>query len=338
MKPAALDLFCGAAGGWSLGLHRAGVETMAACEIDDWRRAVFAANNPAVRMYADVRCLTASRLLADLGRLPDWIVGSPPCQDASSANPGGKGVDGERTGLFFEAIRLVAECRPAWVCLENVPGIRNRGADRIIAELEAIQYTVWPLVVGARHVGAPHKRDRVWFVAANAAPVLRAPIKRPQSDGDRASGRHVPAADPHAHGGGQHGRAGDGEMGGRVDRAPADADQVRREGVARGDEWRRAAEAQSRGHGGLTIGTWLPAALRDFGGAWPHWNGGLSGLLASFASARAGGVDDGVPAGMAPAVRNASIAAYGDAVLPTITEAIARSILAVERAEMRAAA
>jgi len=39
----ALDLFCGAAGGWSLGLHRAGYRTVAACEIDDWRRSVFAA-------------------------------------------------------------------------------------------------------------------------------------------------------------------------------------------------------------------------------------------------------------------------------------------------------
>ncbi len=37
-----LDLFCGGAGGWSLGMHRAGYRTVAACEIDDWRRSVFA--------------------------------------------------------------------------------------------------------------------------------------------------------------------------------------------------------------------------------------------------------------------------------------------------------
>lgn len=170
----ALDLFCGAAGGWSLGLHWAGVTTVAACEIDDWRRAVFAANNPGVKMYSDVRDVTAARLRSALGFLPDWIVGSPPCQDASCANIAGRGVDGERTGLFFEAVRLVDECRPRWAILENVPGLRTRGADRVLAALEALGYACWPLVVGAWHAGAPHRRNRVWIIAANADRAPRA--------------------------------------------------------------------------------------------------------------------------------------------------------------------
>lgn len=166
----ALDLFCGAAGGWSLGLHRAGIETIAACELDPWRNAKFSARWPTVRMYEDVRSLTADRLRSDLGYLPKIIVGSPPCQDASTANAKGKGVDGERTGLFFEALRLVREVRPVWVCFENVPGLKARGYDRIHDELEAAGYEVRPLVVGAWHAGADHRRNRVWIIAnANKA-------------------------------------------------------------------------------------------------------------------------------------------------------------------------
>jgi site-specific DNA-cytosine methylase len=160
-----LDLFCGAAGGWTLGLHRAGFTTVAACEIDPWRRAVFSQNNPGARMYDDIRTLNADRLRRDLGFLPSIVCGSPPCQDASTANTQGRGIDGERTGLFFDAVRLVREVRPRWVLLENVPGLRTRGYDRVHDALEAAGYAVWPLVVGAVHAGAPHLRKRVWIVA-----------------------------------------------------------------------------------------------------------------------------------------------------------------------------
>jgi DNA (cytosine-5)-methyltransferase 1 len=94
-----LDLFSAAAGGWTLGLDRAGFVTVAACEIVEWRRILYAENNPDVLIYKDVRSLTAGRLVSDLGFLPDIIVGSPPCQDISSANTKGKGIEGERSGL-----------------------------------------------------------------------------------------------------------------------------------------------------------------------------------------------------------------------------------------------
>lgn len=61
--------------------------------------------------------------------------------------------------------RVVAECRPAWVLAENVPALRTRGADRVLADLGALGYACVPLVVGAWAVGAPHRRDRVWIVA-----------------------------------------------------------------------------------------------------------------------------------------------------------------------------
>lgn len=165
-----LDLFCGAAGGWSLGLHQAGpFATVAACEVDPWRRATFGKNFPEAKLYDDVRTLTGQRIIDD-GCTPDVIVGSPPCQDISAANPNGAGVDGKRSGLFFEAIRIVRELvhcgrGPRWVCLENSPRLRGKGSDRVLGGLEEIGYTARAVVVGVDDIGGPHRRKRVWIIA-----------------------------------------------------------------------------------------------------------------------------------------------------------------------------
>lgn len=169
-----LDLFSAAAGGWSLGMHRAGYRTIAACEVVPWRRAVYAENNPDVRLYDDVRTLTAGRLLADLGRLPSIVVGSPPCQDISSANTKGRGVEGERSGLYFEAIRIIGEVRPRWAALENSANLRTRGADAVLAALEELGYACWPFVVRAGDVGANHERPRCWLLACDVEQVADA--------------------------------------------------------------------------------------------------------------------------------------------------------------------
>ncbi|MGE4373897.1 MAG: DNA cytosine methyltransferase [Xanthobacter sp.] len=169
----ALDLFSAAAGGWSLGLHRAGFVTIAACEIVEWRRILYAENNPHVRLYEDVRGLTAARLVSDLGILPDIIVGSPPCQDISSANTKGKGIEGERSGLYLEAVRLVGDCRPRWFAFENSANLRTRGADRLLTELEALGYAVEACVVGADNVGANHVRKRSWLIGYDPQQLAR---------------------------------------------------------------------------------------------------------------------------------------------------------------------
>src|SRR5690606_8354598 len=192
----ALDLFSAAAGGWSLGLHRAGFVTIAACEIVKWRRILYAENNPHVRLYEDVRGLTAAHLVSDLGILPDIIVGSPPCQDISSANTKGKGIDGERSGLYLEAVRLVGDCRPRWFAFENSANLRTRGADRLLAALEALGYACEPCVVGAENVGANHVRKRSWLIGFD--PEL---LANPDGDGrdegrrGRWSGINISAAD-----------------------------------------------------------------------------------------------------------------------------------------------
>jgi DNA (cytosine-5)-methyltransferase 1 len=165
-----LDLFSGI-GGFSLGLERAGMRTVAFCEIEPYCRAVLAKHWPSVPVYDDVRTLTGSRLRTD-GISVDVICGGFPCQDISLAGRGA-GLDGDRSGLWSEYRRLIAEVRPRFVIIENSPALRTRGADRVIADMEALDYTCEPFVVGAIHAGAPHRRQRAWLVAYANGAVLR---------------------------------------------------------------------------------------------------------------------------------------------------------------------
>jgi len=185
-----LDLFSAAAGGWSLGMHRAGFETMAACEFVDWRRALYSQNNPGVRIYDDVCTLTADRILRDFGRLPSVVVGSPPCQDISSANTKGKGVEGARSGLYFEAIRIIGECRPRWFALENSSNLRTRGADAVLAALEALGYTCWTFVVRAGDIGANHERPRSWLIGCDLNQIADADSWQQWQQSGRRDGAH----------------------------------------------------------------------------------------------------------------------------------------------------
>ncbi|MEM1183679.1 MAG: DNA cytosine methyltransferase [Planctomycetota bacterium] len=153
-----LSLFTGV-GGLDLGLERAGWTCVGMCEQDEFCRAVLSSHWPAVPISKDVRELTAHSV-PEL----DAIVGGFPCQDISTAGKGA-GIEGERSGLWREFYRLIRDARPRWAIAENVPALRNRGADRVLGDLEGCGYTCTPLVVGARHVGAPHRRDRVFIVA-----------------------------------------------------------------------------------------------------------------------------------------------------------------------------
>jgi DNA (cytosine-5)-methyltransferase 1 len=160
MRIKILDLFSGI-GGISLGPESTGgFEAAAFCEVDPFCRQVLRKNWLEVEIYEDVRTLSGT---AFRGRI-DMVAGGFPCQDISCAGKGA-GLEGERSGLWNEMLRIIRECRPRWVLAENVPALRTRGADRVLSDLEEAGYTCWPLVVGAWAVGASHKRDRVWIVA-----------------------------------------------------------------------------------------------------------------------------------------------------------------------------
>ena len=157
-----LDLFSGI-GGFSIGLERAGMRTVAFCETEPFCRAVLAKHWPGVPCYEDVRTLTADRLARD-GISVDVICGGFPCQDISHAGKGA-GLAGERSGLWYEFHRLIEEIKPRYAIIENVSALRSRGLDAVLGSLAAIGYDAEWHCIPASAVGAPHRRDRIWITA-----------------------------------------------------------------------------------------------------------------------------------------------------------------------------
>ena len=94
----------------------------------------------------------------------DVISGGFPCQDISSAGKGA-GIEGKRSGMWGHMARIVCEVRPRYVFVENSPMLTSRGLGRVLGDLAQIGYNAKWCVLGARNVGAPHKRDRIWIKA-----------------------------------------------------------------------------------------------------------------------------------------------------------------------------
>jgi DNA (cytosine-5)-methyltransferase 1 len=153
-----LDLFSGI-GGFSLGLERAGMQTIAFCEVDPVCRQVLKKHWPNVPIFEDVKTLAAK----DIHDTVDVICGGFPCQDISLAGKGA-GLAGERSGLWYEYHRLIEEIRPRYVIIENVAALRSRGLDEVLRCLDALGYDAEWHCIPAAAVGAPHQRDRVWIV------------------------------------------------------------------------------------------------------------------------------------------------------------------------------
>ena len=210
-----LDLFSGI-GGFALGLERAGFTTVAFCEVDPFCRAVLAKHWPEVPIYDDVRALTGARLAAD-GIVCDAICGGFPCQDISVAGRGA-GLAGDRSGLWFEYLRVVSEVAPRWVIIENVPALRSRGLDTVLGGLSALGYDAEWHCIPAAALGAPHRRDRVWIVANSHEQAGRrfGDGWRQQQPEGSTEARHVAHAPPggrreHGHVSGEAGNAGAGQ-------------------------------------------------------------------------------------------------------------------------------
>jgi DNA (cytosine-5)-methyltransferase 1 len=151
------SLFAGI-GGIDLGFERCGMECKWQVEINDYAQKVLAKHWPKVHRERDIReCSTRNLERVDI------IAGGFPCQDISYAGLGA-GLDGERSGLFFEAIRLVRELQPRAVVLENVAALLTRGMDRVLGTLAEVGYDAEWHCIPAAYVGAPHIRDRVFVL------------------------------------------------------------------------------------------------------------------------------------------------------------------------------
>ena len=153
------SLFSGI-GGIELGLERTGYfKTIWQVENDDYCNKVLAKHWPKVRRFGDIRTVK---------ELPyaDLICGGFPCQDISVAGKG-KGITGERSGLWKEFLRIIRMVRPRYVFVENVSALTIRGLDVVLADLAESGYDAEWNIVSAASVGAPHRRERI-FIVANA--------------------------------------------------------------------------------------------------------------------------------------------------------------------------
>ncbi len=162
-KMRGLDLFTGY-GGITLAL-KGYAKPIAYVEIEEYAQKIIS-----YRM-AEGR-LPRAPILADVKNVQgqindcDIIYGGFPCQDISTAG-NGKGLAGERSGLFYEVVRLTKEIRPSFVFLENVPAIRTRGLEQVVKEFTQMGYDCRWTMLSAKSIGAPHKRER-WFILAHS--------------------------------------------------------------------------------------------------------------------------------------------------------------------------
>jgi DNA (cytosine-5)-methyltransferase 1 len=158
-----VDLFSGMLG-FSEALRRAfpeSYELVLACEIEPACRRVILHHRPGVRLVKDVRGLHCARDEADV------ITFGSPCQDLSVAGRR-EGLAGERSGLFFHAVRILEAVRPRWFIFENVPGLlsSNGGRDMgtVLGEFSRLGYWWAYRVLDAQYFGVPQRRRRVFVV------------------------------------------------------------------------------------------------------------------------------------------------------------------------------
>ena len=289
------SLFSGI-GGLELGLERAGLGHVTwQVEIDPFCRAVLARHWPQAERHVDVREASASTLAP-----VDLICGGFPCQDVSSAGKGA-GLAGERSGLWFDYLRIVRELRPRLVVVENVASGARRWVGTVCDGLDALGYRPRPFALSAADVGAPHLRRRV-FVVANAK------LWHEQGGSGGADGQDPPKPRDH----GEHRRV------------LADRDGERRQGE-RGDG---VLDDQRPALGDNTH-------RRDRAHAWPPRRGDVDGWHEWLADGRPPPAQprvrrgaDGLPRRVDD--RRRRLKALGNAVVPQCAEVIGRMIREME--------
>ena len=156
------SLFSGI-GGFDLAAEWMGLENKFHCEWNDFGQKVLKHYWPNAESFSDITKTDFTKYANKI----DILTGGFPCQPYSLAGKR-KGKDDERH-LWPEMLRAIREIQPRWVVGENVFGLINWNGGMVFhevqADLEAAGYEVWPYVLPAVSVNAPHRRDRIWFVA-----------------------------------------------------------------------------------------------------------------------------------------------------------------------------
>ena len=159
------SLFAGV-GGFDLGFERAGFDVAWCVEKDKHAQAVLRARFPKATIYGDITAVDPLGL-----EKVDVVCGGFPCQDLSVAGRRA-GLKGERSGLFFDAMRIVRTVAPRLLVLENVPGMltSNNGLDfavvlREVGEGWPCEEVAWR-VLDSQYFGVAQRRKRCFVVAS----------------------------------------------------------------------------------------------------------------------------------------------------------------------------
>jgi len=151
------SLFSGI-GGFELGLERAipNAKTIWQVEQNEFCRKILEQHWADAKIYDDVRNITKDNV-----ERVDILCGGFPCQDLSIAGKG-KGINAEKSGLWWEMHRIINELQPSIAIMENVPAITIRGLGAVLGSLSEIGYDAEWCTIRASDFGAPHRRER-WF-------------------------------------------------------------------------------------------------------------------------------------------------------------------------------
>lgn len=175
-----ISLFSGI-GGFDLGFERAGMTCILQVEKDKHALSQLKKHWPDIKKIEDVKDVSRKSITKTV----DLICGGSPCQDVSVAGKRA-GLAGNRSGLWFEFLRIIEEIHPEWVVFENVPGLlsSNKGRDMgtVIGGLAKCGYWWAYRVLDSQYFGVPQRRRRVFIVASlttkRAAKVLFEPESR----------------------------------------------------------------------------------------------------------------------------------------------------------------
>lgn len=154
-----LSLFTGI-GGFDLAAEWMGWENIAQVENNEFCLEKLTKNFPNAKRYKDIKEFDGK----PYSGLIDILTGGFPCQTFSVAGSGTTDIT-----LWKEMYRTITEIKPPYVVAENVPGIVSRkngmAFNIVCSDLEAEGYEVQPLNIPIAGKGAPHKRERIWFIA-----------------------------------------------------------------------------------------------------------------------------------------------------------------------------
>jgi len=294
---------CSGYGGFELGLRHAGVEcrTVGHVERDSYAAAVLVERMEQERLdlapiWSDLDTFDAQPWA---GRV-DLVTAGFPCQPFSAAGQR-KGTDDDRW-LWPSIGRIVRDVGPLYVFLENVPGLVRAGLPHVLADLADLGFDAEWGLLAASDVGAPHRRQRFWLVAALAddhddgheALGYGHTGGQARGDADRSSGSDVADAND------DRGRGKRNAIGGASQRTEASGSSPQvadTEGARRNDHVRQGVESPEVGRRRADNGSFPPRP--DDHAGWERWTaeGGPQPSLRRNADGRPVGLVDALHLG-----------------------------------------